>query len=265
MLSRTLTLTLTSSPPPPPPSFLQSSFLIRSLNRRPNHNPLDLLRRRWRRSVGCRAELAQDAPFATAIGACVLNSLVFPVSGGGGGGGGDGEEEEDGDSVMDSTDARFAVMGIISFIPYFNWLSWVFAWLDTGRRRYLVYAIVYLAPYLRTNLSLSPDESWLPIASIIFCIAHIQLEASIRNGDIQGFQLFNEVSKFFPTSRKKDHRFEDHLDNKMKGKKKGHGRLPSAQEQSRNELRGWHISKKQSHEHLSDDGDVTGKSKDEKH
>ncbi|KAK9093852.1 hypothetical protein Scep_025321 [Stephania cephalantha] len=294
MLSRTLTLTLSS--PSPPPSILQSSspsssFLIRSLHHRHNRNPLDLLRRRWRRrrgSLGCRAELAQDAPFAAAIGACVLNSLIFPVAGGGG--------DEDGDSVMDSTDARFAVMGIISFIPYFNWLSWVFAWLDTGRRRYAVYAIVYLAPYLSaknvemtkfllnalygdikrlpnsnlveckmTNLSLSPEESWLPIASIIFCIAHIQLEASIRNGDIQGFQLFNDVSRFFPSSRKKDHSFEDHADNKMKGKKKEHGRLPSAQEQSRNELRGSHILEKQSDEHFSDDGDVTGKSKDEKH
>ncbi|KAK7281564.1 hypothetical protein RIF29_09669 [Crotalaria pallida] len=25
-----------------------------------------------------------------------------------------------------------------------------------------------------TNLSLSPEESWLPIASILFCIVHIQ-------------------------------------------------------------------------------------------
>eukprot|EP00252_Welwitschia_mirabilis_P000219 TRINITY_DN10206_c0_g1_i1.p1 TRINITY_DN10206_c0_g1~~TRINITY_DN10206_c0_g1_i1.p1 ORF type:complete len:218 (-),score=37.74 TRINITY_DN10206_c0_g1_i1:335-892(-) len=87
-------------------------------------------------------------------------------------------------------DMRFAAMGIISFIPFFNWLSWVFAWLDTGRQRYLVYALVYLAPYINSELSLSPEDSWLPIASILACILHIQLEISIKNGELQDFQLF---------------------------------------------------------------------------
>jgi len=31
----------------------------------------------------------------------------------------------------------------------FCWQSWVFAWLDTGKRRYAIYSLVYLAPYLR--------------------------------------------------------------------------------------------------------------------
>ncbi|KAJ6388448.1 hypothetical protein OIU77_026924 [Salix suchowensis] len=43
------------------------------------------------------------------------------------------DEEEESDSGITTTDTRIAVMGIISFIPYFNWLSWVFAWLDTGK------------------------------------------------------------------------------------------------------------------------------------
>ncbi|THU73599.1 hypothetical protein C4D60_Mb04t24550 [Musa balbisiana] len=68
-----------------------------------------------RRSGVCRAEFVHDAPFAAAIGACVLNSLVFPISAG-------ETEDEDGGGTIDATDARFAVMGIISFIPYFNWL-----------------------------------------------------------------------------------------------------------------------------------------------
>lgn len=71
-----------------------------------------MLQRRIRKGA-CRAELSQDAPFAIAIGACMLNSLVFPITSG---------ADDDGDTVIDSTDARFAVMGIISFIPYFNWL-----------------------------------------------------------------------------------------------------------------------------------------------
>lgn len=135
-----------------------------------------MIAQRRRRSGVCRAELLHDAPFAVAIGACVFNSLVFPVPA-------SESEDEEGGGGIDSTDTRFAVMGIISFIPYFNWLvklldivlgslvmpdmillnfyfsfslsssqSWVFAWMDSGRQRYLVYSIVYLAPYLRLVL-----------------------------------------------------------------------------------------------------------------
>lgn len=69
--------------------------------------------------VICRAEFSQEAPLATAIGACILSSFVFPVAkrvedke----------EEEEEENSAIVSTDMRLAAMGIISFIPYFNWL-----------------------------------------------------------------------------------------------------------------------------------------------
>lgn len=143
----------------------------------------------------CSAEFSTDAPVGVAIGACILNSLVSPIA--------STPKDDDGGSVIDSDDARFAVMGIISFIPYFNWLSWLFAWLDTGKRRYAVYAVVYLAPYLRPNLSISPEDSWLPIASILLCIIHIQLEASIQNGDIQGLQLFREVGKHISSLARK--------------------------------------------------------------
>ncbi|XP_057967423.1 uncharacterized protein LOC131157361 isoform X1 [Malania oleifera] len=216
------------------------------------HNPkpsLNPRRRPKQRRIGrgtCRAEFSQDAPLAIAIGACMLNSLVFPIP---------SCPDGDGDSVMDSTDARFAVMGVISFIPYFNWLSWVFAWLDTGKRRYVVYSIVYLAPYLRSNLSLSPEESWLPIASIVFCIIHVQLEASIRNGDLQGFQIFNEVVKYLPfVVRKKDgHPKSQKISGK--GRVGGHRNLPSADEQSRNEIEGWGVPREPSKDpkHLNKD------------
>ncbi|KAI3727796.1 hypothetical protein L6452_16416 [Arctium lappa] len=186
----------------------------------------------------CRAELSHEAPFVVAIGACVLNSLAFPLPV-------SPDDNEDGDSVIDSADARFAVMGIISFIPYFNWMSWVFAWMDTGDKRYALYAIVYLAPYLRSNLSLSPDESWLPIASILLCIIHIQLEASIKNGDLQSFQLFNRALR--NTSSKKDDRISE------QGTRKDEQRLPSAQ--SRNKIRSWGIPKKpaQQADHLDEE------------
>ncbi|XP_004511467.1 uncharacterized protein [Cicer arietinum] len=183
--------------------------------------------------ICCRAVFSDDAPFAAAIGACMLTSLVFPVP---------VATEEEEESAVTSTDARLAVMGIISFIPYFNWLSWVFAWLDTGNRRYAVYSLVYLAPYLRSNLSLSPEESWLPIASILFCIVHIQLEASIRNGDIQGFQLFrNVMNKQTPSTAKKG-RLNRHQE-MSEGIKNEKINLPSAKEQSR-DIGGWEDSQR---------------------
>lgn len=62
----------------------------------------------------CRAELQQEAPFAIAIGACMLNSLLFSDT--------SVSSSEDEDAEISSTDARFAIMTIISLIPYFNWL-----------------------------------------------------------------------------------------------------------------------------------------------
>ncbi|CAL5015227.1 unnamed protein product [Urochloa decumbens] len=115
---------------------------------------IPLFPRPRRRALACRADLQQDAPFAAAIGACVLASLVLPPPRPRGE---EGEEVEEG-GEFGATDTRMAVMGIISFLPYFNWLSWIFAWLDSGRRRYLVYAAVYLAPYLRIFPSAAKEK-----------------------------------------------------------------------------------------------------------
>ncbi|XP_022958724.1 uncharacterized protein LOC111459865 isoform X1 [Cucurbita moschata] len=212
----------------PPFTFSTSLSNLKPLN--PSHKSASNQRRTTRNGI-CRAELGNDAPFAIAIGACILSSLVLPPAGGG--------SDDDSDAVMDSTDARLAVMGIISFIPYFNWLSWVFAWLDSGKRRYAVYAIVYLAPYLRSNLSLSPDESWLPIVSILICIAHIQVEASIKNGDIQPFQIFGKTSnQISRTKIARGHLKGSQGPTKKSGKKRDM-KLPSAEEQLRDEIKGW--------------------------
>uniref|UniRef100_M4E9J8 Uncharacterized protein n=2 Tax=Brassica campestris TaxID=3711 RepID=M4E9J8_BRACM len=153
----------------------------------PNNNKLCSRKGKMERLI-CRADFSQEAPLATAIGACILSSFVFPVAK-------RVEDEEEENSAIVSTDMRLAAMGIISFIPYFNWLSWVFAWLDTGKTRYSVYALVYLLPYLSSNLSISPEESWLPITSIVLGIIHVQLEASIANGDVQTLAFFRDASK----------------------------------------------------------------------
>ncbi|KAF9685982.1 hypothetical protein SADUNF_Sadunf03G0111200 [Salix dunnii] len=194
------------------------------------HHQCKILIKRKKINRGiCRAALSDDTPFAVAIGVCMLSSLLLPNTV-------TKDEEEENDSGITTTDTRIAVMGIISFIPYFNWLSWVFAWLDTGKRRYAIYSLVYLAPYLRSNLSLSPEDSWLPIASIIFGIVHVQLEASIKNGDIQGFQLFSEAAKFLPLlTKKKDVILREH-EEPLEEERGGHLNLPSVDKQSRNEL-----------------------------
>eukprot|EP00249_Psilotum_nudum_P016728 c25964_g1_i2 orf=183-1079(+) len=147
----------------------------------------------------CRAELVYDAPFAVAIGACVLVSLIFPLQ--------DIQDNEGertpGDfSLMGASDVRYGTMSIISFIPLFNWLAWVFAWLDTSERRYLIYSIVYLAPYIRTGFSLSTDDSWLPAASLIACIIHVQLEISVNTGGQEGMEFFKDATNFFSTKMK---------------------------------------------------------------
>lgn len=89
------------------------SYLYSFLNLLRSFFVFGLIQRRLRNGK-CRAELSTDAPVAMAIGACILNSLIFPVA--------PSPEDVEAESLIDSADARFAVMGIISFIPYFNWM-----------------------------------------------------------------------------------------------------------------------------------------------
>lgn len=231
------------SVPFPKPKKIKSG--VRSLSQ---GRPWPLKKRRGK--CICRAELSlsQDAPFAIAIGACMLNSLLFPYVKD------EQEQEEEQNAAIGPTDARFAVMTIISFIPYFNWLSWIFAWMDTEKPRYAVYAAVYLAPYLRTNLSLSPEESWLPIASIVLCIIHIQLEASIRNGDIDGFAAFNEVAKRLGliSGSKDDHYRRQRM---HEGRRPTNINLPSEKAQPRDEIQKWRVPRKPSQDVERDDVD----------
>ncbi|GFP89312.1 hypothetical protein PHJA_001074900 [Phtheirospermum japonicum] len=171
-------LSLTSSPSAFPvlkPCYLPS---LRPIQTR--YNQLKKLKQRKLRDGKCRAELSADAPVAVAIGACILNSLIFPVT--------PSQEDSEAESLIDSDDARFAVMGIISFIPFFNWMSWVFAWLDTGKRRYAVYAIVYLAPYLRF------DSQFLLFFFFFFSL--IYLFISVFGNLYSKLQLMYKLKKY---------------------------------------------------------------------
>lgn len=225
LTSTTAVLFSTSQP------SLRSSLLpaLRPLYRARLRNKHNL--RRLRNGT-CRAEFANDVPYAAAIGACILSSWAFPTT---------YSEDDDGESPIDSADARFAVMGIISIIPYFNWMSWVFAWLDTGKPRYAVYALVYLAPYLSTNLSLSPEDSLLPIASILLCIFHIQLEAFQKDGDFRVLDKFTETTSI---GRKKNVTMSKKEEFNLK-------KLPSADEIKRSEI----SRRPENPEHLNEDGE----------
>ncbi|MCO5552026.1 hypothetical protein L7F22_005534 [Adiantum nelumboides] len=131
----------------------------------------------------CRSELLQDAPFVAAIGACILSSLVLQKK----------EEDQSSSAPLGEDDVRNGAVTVISFIPLFNWLGWVFKWLDTKDQRYLLYASVYLAPYVRTGFSLSSDENWLLILSYFACIAHVQLEInSLSVGGESGKTSFQD-------------------------------------------------------------------------
>ncbi|KAJ7530619.1 hypothetical protein O6H91_14G010900 [Diphasiastrum complanatum] len=138
----------------------------------------------------CKAGLEDDAPYAIAMGACVLSTLVIPILK-------DSRNNTKSENIttFSPDDIRYAAMGIISFIPLFNWLAWIFAWLDTNEQQYLIYAIIYLAPYLKTGLSLSPDESWLPVASVLVCIVHVQLEIAVKSEGMEALQLKADLSK----------------------------------------------------------------------
>lgn len=71
------------------------------------------INRRWKKG-NCSAALADDAPFALAIGASILSTLVLPV--------GQEQEENKENSLFGPDDVRSGAMQIIGFIPLFNWL-----------------------------------------------------------------------------------------------------------------------------------------------
>lgn len=121
------------------------------------------------------------------------------------------------------------------------------------------YSDTWLPVIYRSNLSLSPEESWLPLTSIIFCIIHIQLEASIRNGDLQGFQLFSKTSEHLSSmTKKRESKLKEHQGMSEEGRKRKRINLPSAEEQSIDEISKWGVPKmpSQDAEPLNEDGDV---------
>ncbi|WCJ26617.1 hypothetical protein M5689_008422 [Euphorbia peplus] len=90
-------------------------------------------------------------------------------------------------------------------------------------------------------MSLSPEESWLPIASIVLGIIRVQIERSIKNGDLEGLQLFGEAANSVSAMIKRKEQSKD-----QQGSSDGqeHGSLPSAKDQLRNEIGQWEVPRK---------------------
>ncbi|KAH7430134.1 hypothetical protein KP509_09G085200 [Ceratopteris richardii] len=109
----------------------------------------------------CRSDLLDNAPFLIAIAASIIISLVA-----------EGNEGEHGTEKQVRND--FATL--ISVIPLFNWLAWLYLFLDTRDVRHLMFASVYIAPYIKTGFSLSPGETFLLTLGYVTCVYHIQLE-----------------------------------------------------------------------------------------
>lgn len=97
------------------PLLRTSTWTTTTLTKRPFNTHHLHHRQHLRRDVLiCRAEFSNEAPFIVAIGSSMLSSLFLATP---------ASEDDDADgTLIGSTDTRFGVMGVISFIPLFNWL-----------------------------------------------------------------------------------------------------------------------------------------------
>ncbi|KAK9828117.1 hypothetical protein WJX81_006542 [Elliptochloris bilobata] len=75
---------------------------------------------------------------------------------------------------LEGEEVKWGVMTVISFIPLFNWLAWVFAAFDDPQRArlYYLFAAVYAVPSLRNGFTLDSFS----IACLLLGIVHVQVE-----------------------------------------------------------------------------------------
>eukprot|EP01026_Neomeris_dumetosa_P024012 TRINITY_DN2012_c0_g1_i4.p1 TRINITY_DN2012_c0_g1~~TRINITY_DN2012_c0_g1_i4.p1 ORF type:complete len:248 (-),score=17.55 TRINITY_DN2012_c0_g1_i4:238-981(-) len=92
---------------------------------------------------------------------------------------------EEGDNI------RWGVMGVVSCIPYMNWLSWIFGALDdeNNKNLYFGFAFLYIFPYILEGLQL--DQ--LIIFIIILNALHVQVE---RLAVTEPQQTLGSIEKF---------------------------------------------------------------------
>lgn len=88
----------------------------------------------------------------------------------------DGEVVGESEGAFSLGELRAGVMTVMSLLPFFNWMCWVLAWVDSRDVKYLFFAAVYAAPYARGGLSLAVDGNWLPLFGIAACALHVQID-----------------------------------------------------------------------------------------
>ncbi|GAQ81351.1 hypothetical protein KFL_000780130 [Klebsormidium nitens] len=137
------------------------------------------MRKRRRRATS--AVWQDDAPYAIAIGVTIAVTaapLIFPVPWSVKAAV-DEKKRFDDFNTMGDEDTKYTAMAVISFLPLFNWLAWVLAWLDSSDPRYALYAAVYLAPWVKSGLNFT--DSWLPLGAVALGAAHVQLDRYVQS------------------------------------------------------------------------------------
>ncbi|KAK9793713.1 hypothetical protein WJX73_005632 [Symbiochloris irregularis] len=102
----------------------------------------------------------------------------------------DAEDEE-------SRGVQWGVMSVISFLPLFDWLAWVFAAQEDPERgqEYYTFAFLYALPILTNGL----QQDAFTIAAVLACAAHVQVERIVQTEP----ELITKggFAKYFPSQQ----------------------------------------------------------------
>lgn len=77
-------------------------------------------------------------------------------------------------SEEDAEGVKWGLMSVISCLPIFNWLAWIFAGFEDEERATFYYALATL--YAIPQVSAGFQPNWFSIATLIAGVAHVQVE-----------------------------------------------------------------------------------------
>lgn len=94
----------------------------------------------------------------------------------------------------DAIGVKWGVMTLLSFLPLFNWLAWIFAAFEDKDRAsfYYILAILYGAPQLNAGF----QQNWFSVATLLAGILHVQAERlADEKGVAQKFTLDSNLQE----------------------------------------------------------------------